>query len=31
MCCENNFDREEAHVHNEQLINRSAYRSMTLL
>ena len=31
VCCDNNFDREEAHVLKEQLINRSPYRSMTPL
>jgi hypothetical protein len=31
VCCDSNFDREEAHVLKEQLINRSPYRSMTPL
>ncbi len=31
VCCDKNFDREEAHVLKEQLINRSPYRSMTPL
>jgi hypothetical protein len=31
VCCDSNFDREEAHVLKEQLINLSPYRSMTPL
>lgn len=31
VCCDSNFDREEAHVLKEQLINRSPYRRMTPL
>jgi hypothetical protein len=31
VCCDSNFDREEAHVLKEQLINRSPYRNMTPL
>ena len=31
VCCDSNFDREEAFVIKEQLLNRSTYQSMTPL
>jgi hypothetical protein len=31
VCCDSNFDREEAHELKEQLISRAPYRSMTPL
>jgi hypothetical protein len=29
VCCDSNFDREEAHILKEQLIHRTPYRTMT--
>ena len=29
VCCDSNFDREEAHILKDQLIHRSPYRAMT--
>lgn len=29
VCCDNNFDREEAHILKDQLIHRAPYRTMT--
>jgi len=31
VCCDSNFDREEAHILKEQLIHRTPYRTMTPL
>jgi hypothetical protein len=29
VCCDSNFDREEAHILRDQLMHRSPYRTMT--